>query len=256
MTKFELVSKYDTEKCKFLIPQRQTQFSAGYDFKASKDALVKAGTMKPVLVPTGIKVKLERDQVLILANRSSNALKRGLIVPNGVGVIDADYYNNPDNEGEIMGMFINVGGKDYTIKQGDRIMQGIITAYSTVEDDKPAAIERKGGFGSTGKVVDKDAPELIVPIQKAKDEDLAPSLAKAEKQIMDENLTLKEACEKAQKEGKSISRHSWGKYGMRLIPTNSWNCVIIISGSNNKPIESRWNPYLDDLIANDWYVTI
>lgn len=151
MAKFELVSKYNAEKYQFLIPQRQTQFSAGYDFKASKDTLVKAGTMKPVLVPTGIKAKLERDQVLILANRSSNALKRGLIVPNGVGVIDADYYNNPDNEGEIMGMFINVGDKDYTIKQGDRIMQGIITAYSTVEGDKPATIERKGGFGSTGK---------------------------------------------------------------------------------------------------------
>lgn len=152
MTKFELVSKYDADKYKFLIPQRQTQFSAGYDFKAAKDVLVPAGTMKPVLVPTGIKAKLERDQVLILANRSSNALKRGLIVPNGVGVIDADYYNNPDNEGEIMGMFINAGDKDYTIKQGDRIMQGIITAYSTVEGDKPATIERKGGFGSTDKV--------------------------------------------------------------------------------------------------------
>lgn len=151
MTKFELISKYDPDKYKFLIPQRQTQYSAGYDFKASKDVLVPAGTMKPVLVPTGIKAKLERDQVLVLANRSSNALKRGLIVPNGVGVIDADYYNNHDNEGEIMGMFINVGDKDYTIKQGDRIMQGIITAYSTVENDKPATIERKGGFGSTGK---------------------------------------------------------------------------------------------------------
>lgn len=151
MTKFELVSKYDTEKYQFLIPQRQTQFSAGYDFRASKDILVKAGTMKPVLVPTGIKAKLERDQVLILANRSSNALKRGLIVPNGVGVIDADYYNNPDNEGEIMGMFINIGDKDYMIETGDRIMQGIITAYSTVEGDKPATVERKGGFGSTDK---------------------------------------------------------------------------------------------------------
>ena len=151
MTKFELVSKYDTEKYQFLIPQRQTQFSAGYDFKASKGTLVKAGTMKPVLVPTGIKAKLERDQVLILANRSSNALKRGLIVPNGVGVIDADYYNNPDNEGEIMGMFINVGDKDYTIKQGDRIMQGIIISYSIAEHDEPASVERKGGFGSTGK---------------------------------------------------------------------------------------------------------
>lgn len=256
MANFELIDKYNNEKYEFLIPQRQTQYSAGYDFKAAKDVLVPAGTMKPTLVPTGIKADLGRDQVLILANRSSNALKRGLIVPNGVGVIDADYYDNPDNEGEIMGMFINVGDEDYTIKQGDRIMQGIITAYSTVEGDKPATIERKGGFGSTGKVVDKDVPELIVPIKKTKDEDLVPSLAKTEKQIMDENLTLKEACEKAQKEGKAISRKSWGKYGMSLISTNSWNCVIVVSGKSHEPISSRWNPKLEDLIANDWYVTI
>lgn len=69
-------------------------------------------------------------------------------------------------------------------------------------------------------------------------------------------MSIKKACKKAHKEGKAISRRSWGKYGMRLIPTNSWNCVIIISGSNNKPISSRWNPYLDDLIADDWYVCI
>lgn len=151
MADFELIDKYNTEKYEFLIPQRQTQYSAGYDFKAAKDVLVPAGTMKPVLVPTGVKADLGRDQVLILANRSSNALRRGLIVPNGVGVIDSDYYDNPDNEGEIMGMFINVGDKDYTIKQGDRIMQGIITSYSITEHDKPASGERKGGFGSTGK---------------------------------------------------------------------------------------------------------
>lgn len=69
-------------------------------------------------------------------------------------------------------------------------------------------------------------------------------------------MSIKKACKKAHKEGKAISRRSWGKYGMRLIPTNSWNCVIIISGSNNKPISSRWNPKLEDLIADDWYVCI
>lgn len=92
--------------------------------------------------------------------------------------------------------------------------------------------------------------------EEPKDDALAERITKAEKKIMDENLTIKEACEKAQKEGKAISRHSWGRHGIRLIPTNSWNCVIIIDGANNKLVESRWNPYLEDLIANDWYVTI
>lgn len=134
MTKFELVSKYVGQND--LLPKRETKFSAGYDFKAAVDVTLPSINLngdvllKPALVPTGVKAKLDKDQVLILANRSSNALKRNLIIPNGVGVIDADYYNNPDNEGEIMGLFINIGKNDYHIHKGDRIMQGIITSYA------------------------------------------------------------------------------------------------------------------------------
>lgn len=79
---------------------------------------------------------------------AGNALKHNLIIPNGVGVIDADYYNNPDNEGEIMGLFINIGKNDYHIHKGDRIMQGIITSYAVTENDQ-AQGKRNGGFGST-----------------------------------------------------------------------------------------------------------
>ena len=108
MTKFELVSKYVGQND--LLPKRETKFSAGYDFKAAVDVTLPGIDLngdanlrlKPILVPTGVKVKLEKDQVLILANRSSNALKRNLIVPNGVGVIDADYYNNPNKENIII----------------------------------------------------------------------------------------------------------------------------------------------------------
>lgn len=120
--------------------------------KAAEDVTIPGlngdARLKPVLVPTGVKAQLEKDQVLILANRSSNALKRNLIVPNGVGVIDADYYNNPNNEGEIMGLFINLNTEDYKIYKGDRIMQGIITSYAVTEDDE-AKGKRNGGLGST-----------------------------------------------------------------------------------------------------------
>lgn len=150
MTKFELVRKYAGQN--ELLPKRETQFSAGYDLKAAEDVTIPGLNgdvrLKPVLVPTGVKAQLEKDQVLILANRSSNALKRNLIVPNGVGVIDADYYNNPNNEGEIMGLFINLNTEDYKIYKGDRIMQGIITSYAVTEDDE-AKGKRNGGFGST-----------------------------------------------------------------------------------------------------------
>ena len=150
MAKFELVRKYAGQN--ELLPRRETQFSAGYDLKAAEDVTIPGlngdARLKPVLVPTGVKTHLEKDQVLILANRSSNALKRNLIVPNGVGVIDADYYNNTNNEGEIMGLFINLNAEDYKIYKGDRIMQGIITSYAITEDDE-AKGKRNGGFGST-----------------------------------------------------------------------------------------------------------
>ncbi len=65
------------------------------------------------------------DEFLQLANRSSNPLKRFLVLTNGVGVIDSDYYNNPDNEGHIMFQFTNFGFADVTIHKGERIGQGI-----------------------------------------------------------------------------------------------------------------------------------
>lgn len=146
---FELVKDYQDELN--LLPARATKGSAGYDFRAAKDIVVPNILIrKPVLVPTGIKCKLARDQVLLLFNRSSNAAKRGLIIPNGVGVVDSDYYNNLDNEGQIFGLFSCIGQKSYLIHKGDRIMQGIITDYHIANNDITTGM-RMGGFGSTGK---------------------------------------------------------------------------------------------------------
>jgi len=175
MAKFEVVNKYKNDNIK--IPVRATANSAGYDFEVAKDILIdsyshlinvlmtqdneykpyylseianitKRTKTKPTLVPTGIKCKMANDEYLEISVRSSCPLKHWLILANGVGIIDSDYYNNPDNEGEIFFQIINLSPFPIQLKKGDKIGQGIIKKYIITEDD--AAIgERSGGFGST-----------------------------------------------------------------------------------------------------------
>jgi len=90
------------------------------------------------------------DEVLILANRSSNPGKKGLILANSIGVIDSDYYGNPDNDGHIMFAFYNIKDEDIEIKKGDAIGQAIFQRFLTVDNDL-AEGTRQGGFGSTNK---------------------------------------------------------------------------------------------------------
>ena len=75
-------------------------------------------------------------------------------MPNGVGVIDSDYYNNDNNEGEIFGQFINIGDTPVEIKFGQKIMQGIFMPYCLAVNDVPLNMQRNGGFGSTDKLGD------------------------------------------------------------------------------------------------------
>ncbi len=133
------------------LPVRKTKFSAGYDIECAEDTIVPAGTEKPTLIPTGIKAYMGDDEVLYLYNRSSNPKKKGLILANSVGVIDKDYYGNPDNDGHIMFAFYNVKDEDITIKKGEAIGQGVFMKYLITDDDK-ASGNRMGGFGSTDKL--------------------------------------------------------------------------------------------------------
>ena len=148
---FEFVDRVFREKedegpvCSKL-PKRSTAKSAGYDFFARENITCKAHEI--TLIPTGIKAKFPDDEVLLLFNRSSNPKKKGLIVPNGVGVIDSDYYGNKDNDGEIGALFYNMTDKDVRIQAGDKIMQGVFVKYAITDDDN-ATGERLGGFGST-----------------------------------------------------------------------------------------------------------
>lgn len=174
---FEVVSRFKGEK--IALPERQTKYAAGYDFAAAedfvlpsiwkmnfvkvfrkinnehelmnKDYLRAEAALRPLLVPTGIKAKMAADEVLLLVNRSSSPLKRFLILPNGVGVIDADYYNNQTNEGEIFFQLVNYGLRDQVIKKGDRLGQGIFVKYLTADDEAPITQDRQGGFGSSGR---------------------------------------------------------------------------------------------------------
>ena len=103
---------------------------------------------RPRLVSTGIKCKLAADEYLEIVPRSSTPLKYWLIVANSPGIIDADYYNNPDNEGEIFIQLINLFPAPIQLRKGDKIAQAIIRKYYVTEDDAASGM-RTGGFGST-----------------------------------------------------------------------------------------------------------
>ena len=132
------------------LPERKTKYSAGYDIEAAEDTIIpsfKKG-MKPTLVKTGLKSYMQDDEVLILANRSSNPGKKGLILANSIGVVDKDYYGNKDNDGHIMFAFYNIKETDIEIKKGDAIGQAIFQKYLVTDDDNAMGI-RESGFGST-----------------------------------------------------------------------------------------------------------
>lgn len=159
---FEIVTKYKDEN--LALPKRATKGSAGYDLTAAADMVIPSvfkamkekdgkGTnpMGSSLIPTGVKAYMPENEYLLLANRSSNPMKRQLAVPNGIGVIDSDYYGNEGNEGEIFVQVINYGLEDVTIAKGERIAQGIFSKYEIADEEEQTFDTRIGGFGSSGR---------------------------------------------------------------------------------------------------------
>lgn len=134
------------------MPVRKTKYSAGYDVEAAEDVIVPAFKpgQAPTLIKTGIKAYMPEDEYLMLCNRSSNPKKKGLVLANSIGIVDGDYYGNPDNDGHIMFAFYNVKAEDVEIKKGDCIGQAIFQKFAVVDNDN-AEGERLGGFGSTNK---------------------------------------------------------------------------------------------------------
>ena len=131
------------------LPRRGTSRSAGYDFYAPYRVEIQPN--ERVVILTGVKCALEEMDVLMLYPRSSMGFKYGIQLVNTVGIIDADYYNNPSNEGHIMIGLKNTGTKPVVIEEGDRFAQGIIVGFEITDDDNPVSEVRKGGIGSTNK---------------------------------------------------------------------------------------------------------
>ena len=144
--KFEKVER--VKEIEFKLPERSTKFSAGYDF--INPERVELEPHKIYYVKTGIKADMEEDEVLILANRSSNPKKKNLVLINGIGIIDKDYYNNPDNEGEVAFAFVKISNETIVIESGEKLGQGMFVKYLITEDDRAEGV-RNGGFGSTDK---------------------------------------------------------------------------------------------------------
>lgn len=145
---FEKITQY--AGADFPMPQRKTEFSAGYDFCLPEDVTLEPGKLQ--LVPTGVKAYMQAGEYLGMHIRSSIAVKRRVMLVNNVGIIDADYYNNADNEGHIMLALLNMGRQPVVLSKGERVAQGIFYSYLTADGD--AQVEkavRGGGFGSTDK---------------------------------------------------------------------------------------------------------
>ena len=145
MRRFEVVTEYENQNIE--IPVRATKASAGYDFAVAKDTLIRAGEIKKV--PTGIKACFSQDEFLMLVARSSLPIKKTLMLPNGVGIIDADYYGNEINEGHILVLLYNFGKADILLKKGEKIAQGIFINYQKTKEKTDFKL-RTGGFGSSG----------------------------------------------------------------------------------------------------------
>lgn len=133
------------------IPMRSTEGSAGYDFKAPVGFCIPWG--KSLVIPTGIRCRIDNGWFLDLNPRSGQGFKYGIRLANTRGIIDSDYYG-ADNEGHIMVKLVNESvlaeHKDFTVSEGQAFAQGIFTIFGTTEDDV-ASGKRLNGFGSTDK---------------------------------------------------------------------------------------------------------
>ena len=129
------------------LPNYETPGSAGFDLAASADVTIEPGAI--ALVPTGLVIAVPPGHLLGIFARSSTPLKKGLMVANGVGVVDSDYCG-PDDEVKIQ--VLNFTKAAVTVRRGDRIAQGLILPFvrAAWKESTGASGPTRGGFGSTG----------------------------------------------------------------------------------------------------------
>ena len=134
------------------LPKRATKYSAGYDFYVSGDTPLPS--RGPAVIPTGIRwvcdKEEDRNKVLQIYPRSGIGFRTGVRLMNTVGIIDADYWEG-NNEGHIMVKLYNPMNASFEVKDGEAIVQGVITEYHTCDDEEEIVEKRTGGMGSTDK---------------------------------------------------------------------------------------------------------
>ena len=129
------------------LPAYESNGAAAFDLAAAEDVVVQPGRVS--LVPTGLVIEVPTGCALGIFARSSTPLKRGLMIANGVGIVDSDYCGPTD---EVKIAVMNFTGAPVTVSAGDRIAQGLLLAAPRVEWDEVSelASESRGGFGATG----------------------------------------------------------------------------------------------------------
>ena len=132
------------------LPKRGSSKSAGYDICTPVDIIIPPNGISDA-IQTDIKAYMLDDEYLEIVPRSSIGFKKGLMLINTCGIIDSDYYNNIDNDGNIGFKFKNLTNETVEIKAGERILQGIFKKYLTIDNDNCDVI-RTGGVGSSGKM--------------------------------------------------------------------------------------------------------
>ena len=144
-----VVEEMRKETSEYILPTRGTSRSAGYDLASPIDVIIEPHSS--VLIWTNIKAFMQDNEVLQLHVRSSVGIKKSLMLKNTTGIIDADYYGNESNDGNIGLALYNTGDEAVVIQKGDRLVQGIFIKYLTVDNDSYINDERTGGIGSSGK---------------------------------------------------------------------------------------------------------
>ena len=128
----------------YKLPIRDSQATAGYDIFLLEDLELKPNEI--VKLPTGVKAYFKKDEVLLIVIRSSMGFKYNIRLVNQVGIIDADYYNNKDNEGHIFIKIQNEGKETINFKAGEAVAQGLFLQYLTTKSDKNLDLERKSDY--------------------------------------------------------------------------------------------------------------
>lgn len=128
----------------YKLPKRDSKMTAGYDIFLLDDLEIAPNEIKKI--PTGLKSFFHDDEVLLLIVRSGTGFKYNIRLCNQVGVIDADYYNNKDNEGHIWIKLQNEGDKTVYMKKGDALVQGIFMKYLTTDSDENMNKERTSSY--------------------------------------------------------------------------------------------------------------